>query len=107
MEAIAMGPTSMEYRMTLISRIKKAYRTIVAMEEKLSRPNATTEKKKEWEFQLHQSQRELQLAFKELPEVRLSQVNMTAVEFAKELVEKKPNPKFLKNQTEAFLDEPH
>lgn len=96
-----MGRTQVEHRRELLGRITKAYRKTLALEKKLTNPSSE-QKRKEWEFQLRELRKALQAAFDDLPEVRLSKVDMTAAEFAKELVKKKPNPKFLKHQTEAF-----
>jgi hypothetical protein len=97
-----MGMTQTEYRNKLTGEIAAAYRKIVTLEKKMSRPSATDSKREEWNRQLVDLKRKLHLAFDKLPEVRLTNLDMTAIEFAKELITKKPNPKFLASQMEAF-----
>jgi len=90
--------TQKQVRDAILTRIKQAYREILAAEKRLG-GNLSDNKQKEWSLRLGDAVRALSHAFDELPETR-APVDMEPREFARLLIEEPKSPKFLRNQTD-------
>lgn len=94
-----------EYREEILAKIKAAYKKFATAKERSVKYTASDQptKASEWTGKMKSAERDLNLAFGQLPEVRLAQVDMDAIEFAKSLLEPRA-PKVLPGQRD-FLGE--
>lgn len=95
--------TQKQVRDAILTRIRQAYREIIAAEKRLS-GKLSDNKHKEWSLRLGDAVKALKFAFDELPEVQCVPVDMGPRDFAKLLIEEPKSPRFLAQQTD-FLQE--
>ncbi len=83
------GMTHVQYRNKLVGNVRSSYRELMTAKSKVEKyTEAKNEKKRiEWEGRVSSAARDLEAAFKELPEVKAGPVDMDAMTFSKTLTE--------------------